>query len=89
MESGWLPNKGTSLNTGLCGAAKSDQINKDMLDLFAPTYQNELELIGPDASWGWWGYEGDESDWVAKYYQFTTLRQTVVLFMACMAGEKF
>jgi hypothetical protein len=92
MGTGYLPNKSSGDNTGLCGAAIHGQISKSLLNLFEPTSNEADELIPNYSSTGWWGYEGnifDCSHNEDRNYKFTTLRQTIILFMACMAGEKF
>lgn len=99
MKTGWLPNKFnayvTGFNssvTGLCGAAHCFQIDEQLLFLLTPTHEDELRLQENGFGTGWWGYEGDIPEWAdipEQQYAFTTLRQTIVLFMACLAGEKF
>lgn len=91
MQTGYLPNKSMECQTGLCGAAQSFQIDKDLLDLFEPTQQDFKQLIGENESNGWWGYEvpcSEESyNATDEKFAFTTLRQTIVLFMAAINDE--
>lgn len=92
METGYLPNKKYQELSGLCGAAFMGQVDALLLDRFQPNKYDVEELLAKGYSTGWWGYEGDPRSYgeaVNQMFGFTTLRQTIVLFMACMAGEKF
>lgn len=93
METGYLPNRLTYDCSGLCGAALGYQIDNEILLLFEPTWEDQKQIINNYESTGWWGYEvawnNENNSDIERRYGFTTLRQTIVLFMACMAGEKF
>lgn len=86
METGCLASNG--LGTGLCAAAEAGFIDKQLLRIMQPTDLDENELIAEGYSNGWWGsgmllMDGHDE----KRYSFTTLRQTIVLFMAAMNDE--
>jgi len=93
MQIGYLPNVTIGHSTGLCGAADYGQIDNDILKLFEPTDEDEYEMRLQGIATGWWGYEvpcdSPLDDFHDKLFQFTTLRQTIVLFMACIAEEEF
>jgi hypothetical protein len=90
MKTGYLLNKEPHGPTGLCGAAEWNQIDNEILGLFKPSTEEEYILIDQGLSTGWWGYEGDAWDyehWYERSFGFTTLRQTIVLFMAAINDE--
>jgi hypothetical protein len=90
MQTGYMPNEWHGFGTGLCGAADHQQIDKDILNLFSPTKEDMYRLWDHGLSTGWWGYEGDAWDyasWPERSFGFTTLRQTIVLFMAAINDE--
>lgn len=68
---------------GLCSMARRDQISKELLTLFIPTEEDKKELREEGYSAVYWGGGDDGS----LPYIFTTLRQTIVLFMAAINGE--
>lgn len=80
---------------GLCGAVKYGHIEKDLFELFHPTKSDYEELIAEnqmktsesyDPGLGYWASglpNGNEN----RPHLFTDLRQTIVLFMAAIAGE--
>lgn len=59
---------------GLCSCSWNDFIDEDLLSIFKPDGISEFKYWASGVKWD-------------KVYIFTPLRQTIVLFMAAMAGE--
>lgn len=83
MESGRLE------EDGLCGEAHQGSINRKLLELFEPTSEDQDDLDIDNQSSLYWASGLHPNDTIRKKIEFTPLRQTIVLFMACIAGEKF
>lgn len=77
------PESGRMIYEGLCVVAMVEWIDEDLLDLFEPTEQDDKWLEWEGHSRAYWGSGSADMGW----YQFTPLRQTIVLFMAAMNGE--
>ena len=73
---------------GLCNCAHSGYIDKNLLDLFEPIQRDSNLLDKRGQTTIYWG-SGLLQDSVLsdKYFGFTSLRQTIVLFMAAMNNE--
>jgi len=87
MKTGMLPiikNDGT----GLCASARHDLITEELLNVFIPTREDELDLHNEGLSIGWWG-SGVSPYHKHKQRGFTPLRQTIVAFMAVITLEDF
>lgn len=80
MESGELP------YAGLCYCAARRLISKKLLDIIEPSFEDDFNLRNEGLSFGYWssGLLLNDSN---KFFQFTPLRQTIVLFMAAMNNE--
>lgn len=78
MKNGSIP------DFGLCNSLKSG-----LLDLFIPTKENESMLRREGVSVLFWGagMPSDNRYDYERWYSFTPLRQTIVLFMAAISGE--
>lgn len=93
LETGVLPISSIVLEgikgrcSGLCGCASENFIDKSLLNLLTPTQEDKDKLRMAHSSVGWWGFEGNTYVWSIKEHEFTTLRQTIVLFMAAMNNE--
>jgi hypothetical protein len=75
---------------GLCNCAFAALIDKELIELFYPTQEDQDELYDQGLDDVFWGNEMPwEVDIDVRATAFTPLRQNIVLFMACMAGEKF
>lgn len=86
MAKNKMPYKYGIHNGGLCGIAyNTNLIDKELLELFNPTDDDALayRISGT----GYWGYEHEDEGHGGYSTKFTTLRQTIVLFMAAMNGE--
>lgn len=85
MLTGYLP------NNGLCNCADNGDISNDLLDLFVPTIEDFKKLVRNRMPTVYWacGISFDELHQFNHAIKFTELRQNIILFMACMAGEKF
>lgn len=71
------------LSLCFCTEDENLPLDNSLLELFTPTRENEKELFKNGFSMGYWA-SGSTSN---QYYKFTELRQTIVLFMACLNGE--
>lgn len=80
LETGNLP------SFGLCGSADQGLIDATLLDQLSPTATDDVELYDSGLSTSYWG---SGLAWLDedKYQKFTTLRQTIVLFMAAINKE--
>jgi hypothetical protein len=75
---------------GLCNCAGAGLIDKEFISILSPTWENFDELRDQGLDDVFWGNEMPwEVDVEIRATAFTPLRQNIVLFMACMAGEKF
>jgi hypothetical protein len=63
---------------GLCDCADMGLLNKKIFNLFLPS---ESERV--DGNWLYWA--SGSGNW--ETYEFTPLRQNIVLLMACLNGE--
>lgn len=81
LETNQLPK-----SDGLCSCARAGLISKKLLDLLRPNDEDSLLLRDTGMAYGYWGSGLSIND-DNKYKQFTTLRQTLVLFMAAMNNE--
>ena len=70
---------GYMLCPGLCTAFGGDTI----FGVMCPTSADILELKYEGCTTMYWGSD----DWSNKIYEFTELRQTIVLFMAALNDE--
>lgn len=81
MELGALP------YNGLCGCFSPDPL----LELFCPDWEERKRLHDEHIPWLFWGYgrpvAGDDWSYSKINYEFTPLRQTIVLLMAEMQDE--
>jgi hypothetical protein len=66
---------------GLCNS-----LADDLLVLFEPTEQDAMELTEEGKSVVYWG-SGCTKENPQRWYKFSTLRQTIVLFMAAINNE--
>jgi hypothetical protein len=70
--------------TGLCKAAEEGLISKSFLDkYYNPDKYDKKILFNEGKDTAYWGSD----DWGFCLYKFTYLRQTIVLFMACLNNE--
>lgn len=79
IESGRLPDD----NDGLCLCA----IDEDLFDLFEPNTEDSAQLNAECLSVVYWASGVSIDDSTSKYGGFTSLRQTIVLFMAAINNE--
>jgi len=94
LETGKLPMK---YSTGLCGAATEKLINEEKLNVFKPTDEDEQELTTEQLSVGWWASGINNAKLVGQCHESieqkemgcTSLRQTIVAFMAVIKMEDF
>ncbi len=72
---------------GMCNLFAEDEL----FDLFVPTVADEEVLMKEDLELSYWGYGGNYEDFAKDHIkvasEFTSLRQTIVLFMAAANGE--
>lgn len=87
MEAGRLASH--EFGSSLCAAADADLIDKQLLRIMQPTDRDEFELTAEGYSNGWWGSGVPvcSINTEEKWFGFTPLRQTIVLFMAAMNNE--
>jgi hypothetical protein len=73
---------------GLCGCATAGLISYSSLQLFIPSDDEEYELDNSRYCSIYWasGLKVTSSEWDLMY-DFTPLRQNIVLLMACLNGE--
>lgn len=83
------------LRAGLCECSKNGDISIRLLELFRPTNENLVTLfkegyIPEPHSHTYWSSEVKVNKYYNVFereYKFNPLRQTIVLFMAAIAGE--
>lgn len=82
IKTGEMPNEGLCLcvNEGGMGVLETS-----LLDLFIPNERERDDLFHDDHSRAYWG--SGMGDMQCAYFQFTPLRQTIVLFMAAINNE--
>jgi len=72
--------QGELTHAGICAAFERDELAKEEINLFEPSFE-ERYAFGHGV--GWWGrVVGQEG-----IREFTPFRQNVVLFIACMNNE--
>lgn len=82
MKTGMMPDE------GLCFCINKNNmgpLEPSIFDLFIPDEEDKEMLIDDNHSLNYWGSGLDHMK--CGYYQFTTLRQTIVLFMAAINNE--
>lgn len=73
---------------GLCSCATHGLIDKKLLSrYFVPRKKEKKGLKAEGLPTVFWGYGENAYSSENLYYGFTPLRQTIVLFMACISGE--
>jgi len=77
IKSGVIP------SWGLCSCSLYGYLDDRLLDLFTPSSDDLGQLIKEGSATCYWG-SGTNTDMLCK---FTTLRQTIVLFMAAINNE--
>lgn len=78
--------KTTLPKEGLCGCADINLIDSNILkEYFEPSDSELITLEFENHSRVYWGSGLEDGDW--GLYEFTPLRQTIVLLMAAIAGE--
>lgn len=71
---------------GLCTCARRGLISERLLNIMTPSEADMRQLQKERKGTGFWG-SGLGQDNFNRINKFTPLRQTIVLFMAAMAGE--
>jgi hypothetical protein len=87
MKTGYLPEVGVG---GLCSCATRKLISVRNLEKFEPTSNDYTDLEYEGFAVGFWAYgrRCSHSEFSRDaQYQFTPLRQTIVLFMAALNNE--
>lgn len=75
---------GSMPTTGLCKSADDRLISKTILEKYLTPDKADGEILLKERKdRAYWGSD----DWGFCLYQFTPLRQTIVLFMAAISGE--
>ena len=74
---------------GLCGCAEIELIAQDLLTYFTPFLEDEEELVREGYGCLYWasGISINHGSLHQRMYNFTPLRQTIVLFMAAVNNE--
>lgn len=71
------------LNVGWCSGLCDEFYHDDLFKIIMPTLEDRIELDSNGLNTFCWG--SNSKDY--KFRKFTTLRQTIVLFMAAMNDE--
>lgn len=83
MKRGVMPCSGLCINTEDCGGPLSEEL----LHLFIPTDDELIRLAKKGYSTSYWGSGVITNNYNILYDAFSPLRQTIVLFMACLNNE--
>jgi hypothetical protein len=83
MKRGLLPKSGLCINTEDSGGPLSEEL----LHLFIPTEDELIKLAEKGHSTSYWGSGVITNDYDILYDEFSPLRQTIVLLMACLNNE--
>lgn len=72
---------------GLCGCSTNRLLDRGLLDFMSPTSIDRVQLENEGLSRAFWGSGLNNSSGNRLIFEFTELRQTIVLFMAAINNE--